>query len=79
VRFATITLYVTAQRVFTVVSVYFVIGSVRKLLDTPSYAALVRDTAAVSYLQVKYKSGCVNGLGRCKCNLKCRGERREMK
>jgi len=37
VSFAAITLYVTSQRMFIVVSVYFVIDSVRKLLDTPSY------------------------------------------
>jgi hypothetical protein len=35
--FATITLYVASERVIPKVSVYFVIGSVRKLLDTPSY------------------------------------------
>jgi hypothetical protein len=35
VRFAAITLYVTSQRVFIVVSVRFVTDSVRKLLDTP--------------------------------------------
>jgi hypothetical protein len=37
VRFATITLYVASQRVIPKVSVYFVIDSVRELLDTPSY------------------------------------------
>jgi hypothetical protein len=40
VSFAAITLYVASQRVFVVVVVvvvvYFVIESVRKLLDTPS-------------------------------------------
>jgi hypothetical protein len=36
VNFAAITLCVDSQRVFIVV-VYFVIDSVRKLLDTPSY------------------------------------------
>jgi len=36
VSFAAITLCVASQRVFIVVSVYFVIYSVRKLLDTPS-------------------------------------------
>jgi hypothetical protein len=36
VSFATITLRVTSQRVF-IVAVYFVIDSVRKILDTPSY------------------------------------------
>jgi hypothetical protein len=35
VSFAAITLYVASQRVFDVV--YFVIDSVRKLLDMPSY------------------------------------------
>jgi hypothetical protein len=37
VSFAAITLYVASQRVFVVVSMYFVIDSVRKLLDTSSY------------------------------------------
>jgi hypothetical protein len=38
VSFAVITLCVTSQRVFVVVIiVYFVIDSVRKLLDTPSH------------------------------------------
>jgi hypothetical protein len=36
-RFVAITLYVASQRVFIVVSLYFVVDSVRKLLDTPSY------------------------------------------
>jgi hypothetical protein len=36
VSFAAITLCVASQRVFNVV-VYFVIDSIRKLLDTPSY------------------------------------------
>jgi hypothetical protein len=38
VSFASITIYVASQRVFIVVSVYFIIDSVRKLLETPSYA-----------------------------------------
>jgi hypothetical protein len=37
VSFAAMTLCVVSQLVFTVVSVYFIIDSVRKLLDTPSY------------------------------------------
>jgi hypothetical protein len=37
VSFIAITLCVASQRVFIVVSVYFVIDSVQKLLDTPSY------------------------------------------
>jgi hypothetical protein len=38
--FAAMTLCVASQRVFIVVSVYFVIDSVRKLFDTPSYARI---------------------------------------
>jgi hypothetical protein len=37
VSFAAITLCVTSQRVFITAVVYFVIDSVRKLFDTPSY------------------------------------------
>jgi hypothetical protein len=37
VSFAAITLCVASQRMFIVVSVYFVIDSVWKLLDTPSW------------------------------------------
>jgi hypothetical protein len=37
VSFAAINLCVASQRVFVVVLVYFVIDSVRKLSDTPSY------------------------------------------
>jgi hypothetical protein len=36
VSFANITLYVASQHVFIVVSIYFVIDSVQKRLDTPS-------------------------------------------
>jgi hypothetical protein len=36
VIFANITLFIVSQRVFVVVSVYFVIDSVRELFDTPS-------------------------------------------
>jgi hypothetical protein len=39
VSFAAITLCVVSELVFIVVSLYFVIDSVRKLLDTPSYIA----------------------------------------
>jgi hypothetical protein len=39
VSFVAITLRVASQRLFIVVVVYFVIDSVRKLLDTPSYLA----------------------------------------
>jgi hypothetical protein len=37
VRLAAIMLYVASQRVFIVLITYFVIDSVRKLLDIPSY------------------------------------------
>jgi hypothetical protein len=40
VSFAAITLYVASQRVFVVV--YFVIDSVWKLLDTPTYMGRIR-------------------------------------
>jgi hypothetical protein len=39
VSFEAITLCVASQPVFIVLSVYFVIDSTRKLLDTPSYAS----------------------------------------
>jgi hypothetical protein len=38
VSFAAITLCIASQQVFIIVSVYFVIDSVRKLLDTSSYS-----------------------------------------
>jgi hypothetical protein len=45
VSFAAITFYVASQRVFIVVAVvYFVIDSVRKFLDIPSYADALRWT-----------------------------------
>jgi hypothetical protein len=37
VSFAAVTLYVASQRVFIVISVNFVIDSIRKLLDTPLF------------------------------------------
>jgi hypothetical protein len=37
VSFAAVTHCVTSQRVFIVINVYFVIDSVWKFLDTPSY------------------------------------------
>jgi hypothetical protein len=45
VSFAAITLCVASQRVFFFV-VYFVIDSVRELLDTPSYYAVGDSTSA---------------------------------
>jgi len=41
VSFAAITLCVASEGLFVVVSVYFVIDSVRKLLDTHSYRSLM--------------------------------------
>jgi hypothetical protein len=37
VSFAVITLFVASQRVFIFVIIYFVMNSVRKLLDKPAY------------------------------------------
>jgi hypothetical protein len=37
VSFTAVTFYIASQRVFIVVSVYFIIDLVRLLLDTPSY------------------------------------------
>jgi hypothetical protein len=42
VNFAAIILCVASQRIITKLSVYFVMDSVRKLLDTPSYCVLLR-------------------------------------
>jgi hypothetical protein len=43
VSFAAITLCVASQRVFIVVSVYFIIDLVQKILDTPSQMAACSD------------------------------------
>jgi hypothetical protein len=48
VSFAAITLYIASQRVFIVVSLCFVIDSVRKLLNTSSYSAF-RVTDLLTY------------------------------
>jgi hypothetical protein len=52
VSFATITLCDASQRVFIVV-VYFVVDSVRKLLDTPSYFA-----CSHGYMKYEQEDGC---------------------
>jgi hypothetical protein len=44
VSFAAITLYIASQRMFIFVVVYFVIDSVRKLLDIPSCINPAKDT-----------------------------------
>jgi hypothetical protein len=48
VSFAAIILCVASQRVFTVVSVYFV-DSVRKLFDTPSYIRSLKLSASFKF------------------------------
>jgi hypothetical protein len=53
VSFAAITLCVASRRVFIVVSVYFVIDSVRKLLDTTLYLEI--NTSSVTYRKIKIK------------------------
>jgi hypothetical protein len=50
VSFAAITLCVASQRLFIVVRVYFVIDSLRKLLDTPSYLSAVVTEISLVYL-----------------------------
>jgi hypothetical protein len=49
---AAITFCVASQRMFIVVSVYFVIKSVQKLLDTPSYTHTRARARAYSYICV---------------------------
>jgi hypothetical protein len=54
VSFTVMTLCVASQRVFIVVSVYFVIDSVRKLLDTPSYIfSLIRKKTPEPFITVR--------------------------
>jgi hypothetical protein len=55
VSFAAITLCVASQRVFVVVSIYFVIESVRKLLDTPSYRNTALSTNFEVFREMKIK------------------------
>jgi hypothetical protein len=47
-KFVAITLFVTSQLVFVVVSVYFVIHSVRKLLDTLMYFQQVHSDLSIT-------------------------------
>jgi hypothetical protein len=56
VSFAAITLCVAFQRVFIVVIVvYFVMDSVRKLLNTPSYSLLIEFERILSLLLTPWK------------------------
>jgi hypothetical protein len=51
VNFDAITLCIVSERVFIAVSVYFVIDSVWKLLDTPSYSMLqIEDANAEDFI-----------------------------
>jgi hypothetical protein len=59
VSFAAITLCIAFQRVFLVIFVYFVIESVRKLLDTSSYSSLNKDRKCVCLAEVPYNKGLV--------------------
>jgi hypothetical protein len=52
-NFATIILYAVSQRVFIVVSVYFVIDSVRKLLVTPLYWSCANQFTVVKCMAVQ--------------------------
>jgi hypothetical protein len=71
VSFAAITLYVASQRMFVVVVVYFVIDSVRKLLDTPSYSQsdmspkFVRHTNFGVHCQLQISLTSVQYFERC--------------
>jgi hypothetical protein len=64
VNFAVITLCVPSQRMFIVVSVYFVINSVRKLLDTFSYNyASIKQHAVKTYGENGYIASRILNLG----------------
>jgi hypothetical protein len=58
VSFAAITLCVASQRVFIVVSVCFVIDSVRKLLDTPLYL----ESVFTIFFVLKHVVRCNKGI-----------------
>jgi hypothetical protein len=50
VSFTAITLCLVSEHVFLVVSIYFVMDSVRKLLDAPSYL-FMSSCSSVSYFK----------------------------
>jgi hypothetical protein len=56
VSFAATTLYVASQRVFIVI-IYFVIDSVRKILDTPSYVTKRIQTSVRVRVTIIFKPG----------------------
>jgi hypothetical protein len=57
VSFATITLYVSSQRVISKVNVYFVIDSVRKLLDTPLYVRSTSSQVIIHCTTLRFRGG----------------------
>jgi hypothetical protein len=71
--FAAITLCVASQRVFIIAVVYFVIGSIRKLLDTPSYVTysskLWQSTTLPHGNINKYTWTCPDGNEKCVQNF----------
>jgi hypothetical protein len=64
VSFAFITLSVASQQVFIVVSVYFVIGSVWNLLDTPLYSEIIMRNVDQHIVQYKVKMRHLGTLSR---------------
>jgi hypothetical protein len=61
VSFAAITFCAASQRVFIFVSICFVIDSVRKLLDTPTYTDRVPDLGKpIAVLLVRESQHCEN-------------------
>jgi len=67
--FASITLCVASQRVILKVSVYFVIDSVRKLLDTPLYYHANRMRRAALILRLDCRKWVVNFISLPGCVL----------
>jgi len=61
VSFAAITLSIASQRVFIVVSIYFIFCSVPKLLDTPTYSSRKSGRDSNPIL-LEYKSANVTAI-----------------
>jgi hypothetical protein len=70
VSFAAVTLCVASQRVIPKVSVYFIIDSVRKLLDTPSYlctnCCLICDIKHLKVAEFEVLQSCYFQTGKSK-------------
>jgi acyl-CoA reductase-like NAD-dependent aldehyde dehydrogenase len=60
VSFVAINLCVAPQRVIVAASVYFVIDSVRKLLDAPSYSSFIRPGDDMNMNQGNFNFRLVN-------------------